>query len=199
MKLRLVSAAIGVLCLLLQTSISAATDFPEIRTPAPPAEPRINGPSVFGVRPGSPFLYRIPATAERPIKFSASGLPKELKLHSTTGQITGAFKKAGEHVVTLRAENTKGASEKRFRIVVGDTIALTPPMGWNSWNCWGSRVDAEKVLRSARGMVNSGLINHGWTYINVDDAWQGKRGGPFNGIQGNEKFPDRSEEHTSEL
>jgi alpha-galactosidase len=39
-------------------------------------------------------------------------------------------------------------------------------------------------------MVSSGLINHGWTYINIDDAWQGKRGGEFNGIQGNEKFPD---------
>ena len=63
-------------------------------------------------------------------------------------------------------------------------------MGWNSWNCWGSKVDAEKVLKSARGMVASGLINHGWTYMNIDDAWQGSRGGPFHAIQGNEKFPD---------
>ena len=39
-------------------------------------------------------------------------------------------------------------------------------------------------------MVRSGLINHGWTYVNIDDAWQGQRGGLFNGIQGNEKFPD---------
>ena len=39
-------------------------------------------------------------------------------------------------------------------------------------------------------MVNSGLIDHGWTYINIDDAWQGKRGGEFHAIGGNEKFPD---------
>jgi alpha-galactosidase len=39
-------------------------------------------------------------------------------------------------------------------------------------------------------MVKSGLVNHGWSYMNIDDAWQGKRGGPFNAIQGNEKFPD---------
>ena len=40
-------------------------------------------------------------------------------------------------------------------------------------------------------MVSSGLIDHGWTYINIDDAWQSdKRGGPFHAIQGNEKFPD---------
>jgi alpha-galactosidase len=51
-------------------------------------------------------------------------------------------------------------------------------------------VDQEKVLASARAMVSSGLINHGWTYINIDDSWQGKRGGEFNGIQPNEKFPD---------
>jgi len=92
--------------------------------------------------------------------------------------------------VTLRAKNSAGKSERKFKIVVGENIALTPPMGWNSWNCWGSKVTAEKVLQSARGMVSSGLINHGWTYINIDDAWQGKRGGQFNGIQGNEKFPD---------
>ncbi len=63
-------------------------------------------------------------------------------------------------------------------------------MGWNSWNCWGPMVSAEKVRQSAHAMADSGLINHGWTYINIDDAWQGRRGGPFNGIQPNEKFPD---------
>ena len=39
-------------------------------------------------------------------------------------------------------------------------------------------------------MVETGLVNHGWTYINIDDAWQAKRGGEFGGIQPNEKFPD---------
>jgi alpha-galactosidase len=39
-------------------------------------------------------------------------------------------------------------------------------------------------------MVDSGLINHGWTYINIDDTWQGQRGGEFNAIQPNKKFPD---------
>ena len=42
----------------------------------------------------------------------------------------------------------------------------------------------------AKQFVASGLINHGWTYINIDDSWQGIRGGQFNGIQPNEKFPD---------
>jgi len=161
-----------------------------IRTPKPLATPRINGPSVFGVRPGSPLLYRIPATGDQPMEFSVGGLPAGLQVDSKTGLITGSLNKPGEHIVTLRAKNALGESFRKFRIVVGERIALTPPMGWNSWNCWGSKVDAEKVLQSARGMVSSGLINHGWTYINIDDAWQGKRGGPFSAIQGNEKFPN---------
>jgi alpha-galactosidase len=173
------------------TAAAKAADQPEIRTPKPPATPRINGPAIFGVRPGSPFLYRIPATGERPMQFSVDGLPAGLQVDSATGQITGSLKEPGEHVVTLRAKNALGSDDKKFKIVVGEIIALTPPLGWNSWNCWGSKVTADKVLQSAHGMANSGLIDHGWTYINIDDAWQSnKRGGPFNAIQGNEKFPD---------
>jgi alpha-galactosidase len=168
----------------------AANDQPEILTPNPPAAPRINGPSVFGVRPWAPFLYRIPATGHRPMEFSASGLPEWLKLDPNTGEITGTVEKKGEHTITLRARNDRGVAKRKFRIVVGDQISLTPAMGWNSWNCWGSRVTAEKVLQSARGLVESGLINHGWSYINIDDAWQGVRGGSFQAIQGNTNFPD---------
>jgi alpha-galactosidase len=63
-------------------------------------------------------------------------------------------------------------------------------MGWNSWNCWAGAVDQDKVLRSAKAMVSSGLKDHGWQYVNIDDTWQASRGGPFNGLLGNEKFPD---------
>ncbi|HOL32467.1 MAG TPA: putative Ig domain-containing protein [Anaerohalosphaeraceae bacterium] len=163
---------------------------PEIRTPKAPAEPRINGPSIFGVRPGHPFLYRIPATGNYPMEFAADKLPEGLTIDGKTGQITGTLAAPGQYEVILRAKNSLGVSEKKFKIVAGETIALTPPLGWNSWNCWGPTVDAEKVLAAAKAMVESDLINHGWTYINIDDAWQGKRGGPFNAIQGNEKFPD---------
>ncbi|MCE5185928.1 MAG: putative Ig domain-containing protein [Planctomycetaceae bacterium] len=163
---------------------------PEVRTPKAPATPRINGASIFGVRPGHPFLYQIPATGERPMTFSTPDLPEGLQLDSKTGLITGMLKSAGEFTLVLKAENALGTNEKKFKIVVGETIALTPPLGWNSWNCWGPMVDADKVLKSAKAMVSSGLIQHGWSYINIDDAWQGVRGGEFNGIQGNEKFSD---------
>ncbi len=161
-----------------------------ILTPPVSDKPRINGPKIFGVRPGSPFLYAIPATGKRPLTFSADGLPDGVKLDPATGLISGKLTQPGEVKVVLRASNELGSIEKPFRIVVGDRIALTPPMGWNSWNCWGGEVSQEKVLSSARAMVAKGLRDHGWTYINIDDGWQGVRGGLHNAIQPNSKFPD---------
>lgn len=163
---------------------------PEIRTPKPGPRPRINGASIFGVRPGHPFLYRIAATGARPMEFAAAGLPEGLSLDSKTGVITGVLPRPAEYRVTLRARNGLGEATKELRIIVGEEIALTPPMGWNSWNCWGPNVNADKVLRAAKAMIASGLADHGWTYINIDDGWQGKRGGRYNALQGNEKFPD---------
>jgi alpha-galactosidase len=159
---------------------------------APPTTsvPRINGPTIFGVRPGSPFLYTIPATGERPMMFAIDALPDGLTLDAATGRISGTLRVRGRHEVVLRAKNAQGVAEKKFRIVVGDAIALTPAMGWNSWNCWARTVDQEKVLRSARALVSSGLAQHGWTYINLDDTWQGRRTGRDHALQSNEKFPD---------
>jgi alpha-galactosidase len=162
-----------------------------ILTPPPPKTPRINGARIYGQRPGRPFLFTVPTTGERPIEYSADGLPDGLSIDRETGRIRGTAPPAGEYLVTLHAGNDLGSDSKPLKIVIGDSIALTPPLGWNSWNCWGPNVDAAKVRHSAQAMVDSGLINHGWTYVNIDDAWQASaRGGPFNAIQGNEKFPD---------
>ena len=161
-----------------------------ILTPPPPPAPRINGASVFGVRPGSRFLFQIAATGERPIEYSASNLPPGLALDPATGRITGRIDAEGRHVVTLRAVNRHGTAERPLRMVVGDRIALTPPMGWNSWNIWSGSVTQEKVRRAADAIVATGLRDHGWTYVNIDDGWQGTRGGEFNAIMPNSKFPD---------
>jgi alpha-galactosidase len=161
-----------------------------ILTPPAPATPRINGPKVFGVRPGSPFLYTIPVSGERPIVYSADQLPAGLSLDTATGEVTGNAPAAGRYTVTLRARNKVGEADKSLIIIAGDQICLTPPMGWNSWNCWGGSVSQDKVLSSAAAMVEKGLSQHGWSYINIDDGWQGVRGGEFNAIQPNRKFAD---------
>ncbi len=161
-----------------------------ILTPKESAKPRINGATVFGVRPGSPFLFTIAAAGKKPIEFSADNLPHGLALDSSTGRITGTLAFPETYNVTLKAKNSSGKTEKKLKIVVGEQIALTPPMGWNSWNCWAHNVSDKNVRASAKAMVESGLVNHGWTYINIDDTWQGSRGGEYNAIQPNNKFPD---------
>ena len=67
----------------------ARTAEKQILTPVPPAAPRINGPVVYGARPGNPFLYRIPTQGERPIRFEIKGLPEGLMLDADKGIITG--------------------------------------------------------------------------------------------------------------
>jgi alpha-galactosidase len=170
-------------------------------TPKPPRTPLINGAKVFGVRPGAPFLFTIPVTGDRPISYTAKVLPKGLNLDSKTGIITGTVSKKGEYKVTLQAKNSLGKAKRDLRIVVGDKICLTPPMGWNSWNCWAGAVDDAKVRSSADAMAKSGLINHGWTYINIDDCWEIRPGTDDPLLSGeprdkdgkincNKKFPD---------
>ena len=160
-----------------------------VLTPQPKPTPRINGPRVFGARPGSPFLYSIPATGREPLRFSAEGLPPGLTLDPVTGRITGSVKEGGTYRTRLSASNPLGEDRCPFDIVIGDTISLTPPLGWNSWYCWGTSVDDAKIRAAAAAMVLSGLAKHGWCYINVDDAWSGERA-PDGSIRPNEKFPD---------
>lgn len=160
-----------------------------ILTPKPPAAPRITGPKVFGVRPGNPFLFKVTATGEKPMTFSAANLPAGLSLDSSTGMITGTLSEKGTNNVTLTASNALGKVSRPFRIVCGDTISLTPALGWNSWNHFAGRVTEADVRGAADAMISSGLIDHGWSYINIDDCWEGNRG-PDGMIGSNKKFPD---------
>lgn len=184
----------GLATLLAEGTNTPATDAPvaaqaEILTPKPPGTPRITGPKVFGVRPGNPFLFKLTATGEKPMTFSAEHLPAGLTLDSKTGMITGTLHDRGTNMVMLHARNANGEATRPFRIVCGDTIALTPALGWNSWNFFGGHVKDADVRGAADAMVSSGLIDHGWSYINIDDCWEGDR--DANGmIQGNRKFPD---------
>jgi alpha-galactosidase len=168
--------ASGNLALLLFTLGLVAAGFAqnsdrEIRTPPPPATPRINGPTIYGAHPGHPFLYRIPATGVRPLRFSAKGLPKGLVLDPETGIISGSIQSAGKYVVQLHAANAQGKAERSLRIVIGDTLALTPPMGWSTWYMAYTNISQKMVLAQADGMIASGLADHGYSYINIDDGW----------------------------
>ncbi|MEI6275598.1 MAG: NPCBM/NEW2 domain-containing protein [Prolixibacteraceae bacterium] len=165
------------------------TDEKQILTPEPGKSPRINSASVFGATPGNQLSYTIAATGDRPLRFAANDLPGGLSLDPSTGIISGKILQKGVYPVTLTAENKSGKSSKKLLIKIGATIGLTPPIGWNGWNSWAKNIDREKVIASADAMVKMGLNQHGWSYINIDDTWEGQRGGKFNALQPNEKFP----------
>ncbi len=69
------------------------------------------------------------------------------------------------------------------------SLAARPPMGWNSWNHFKDKVDDASVRAVAEAMVSSGMRDAGYTYINIDDTWEGQRDAQGN-IQSNSKFPD---------
>ena len=170
-------------------------EVPVLLTPPTPLRPTINGPKVYGARPGSPFLYRIPCTGERPLTFGADGLPPGLTLDPKTGIITGKTAAVGTHRVMLRAQNARGDDLRELRLVIGDRLALTPPMGWNSWYIHYNRVTEAIMRQAADEMVRSGMADFGYQYVNVDDCWTKKKGDPpYNDAAGavlpNEKFPD---------
>lgn len=68
-------------------------------------------------------------------------------------------------------------------------LARTPPMGWNSWNHFATKVDDTVIRGAADALVSSGMKDAGYIYVNIDDSWEGGRDGDGN-ITTNKKFPD---------
>jgi alpha-galactosidase len=58
-----------------------------------------------------------------------------------------------------------------------ENLALTPPMGWNSWNKFGCNVSEQLIRETADAMVASGMRDAGYQYVNIDDCWQVSRDG----------------------
>ncbi len=143
-----------------------------ILTPKAPDFPRFNGADIWGVRPGRPVIFRVPVSGKRPMKFTAANLPQGVTLDER-GVLRGTAPKAkGNYDIRVTAENACGKASRVIRLAVGDTIALTPPMGWNSWNVWCYGLTAQRAKASARAMEESGLGDYGWAYINLDDWWE---------------------------
>ncbi len=158
-------------------------------TPKAPLEPRINGARVFGVRPGAPLLFKIAASGQKPLRYEAK-LPKGAQIDAQSGVISGTLPQKGEFRVPVTVSNARGKATREVVIKVGEEILLTPPMGWNSWYQLSEAVSDEGVRGIARAIKEKGLDEYGWTYVNIDDCWQGERGGPNLALQPNERFPD---------
>ena len=133
---------------------------------------RLTGPSVVGTRPGTPFLHPMGATGtEGSRTFYATNLPDGLQLDPTTGFISGTTPRAGTYDVTVGVRADNGEATRNLRIQSGDQLALTPPMAFNSWNIFQSSISAQVVREIADAMVNSGMRDAGYLYVNLDDQW----------------------------
>ncbi len=133
--------------------------------------PVFHGAKVVGNYPETAFLFSIPVTGELPFMFAAKGLPAGLTLHPVTGIIIGNTPYKGEYTVKITVTNSKGKAEQDLKIVAGETLCLTPPMGWNSWNVFASEIDEKLLMEIADAMVSTGMRDLGYQYINIDDFW----------------------------
>ncbi len=69
-------------------------------------------------------------------------------------------------------------------------LAMTPPMGWNSWNAFEKDIDETKIRAIADAMVSSGMRDAGYRYVVLDDAWMAKeRDGEARLVADPFKFP----------
>lgn len=156
--------------------------------------PRINGAMKVGIRPNTPFYYPMAVTGMRPMNFQAEGLPEGLVLDAKVGIIRGIPAKAGEYNVQLTATNSHGKTQRALKIVVGDELALTPPMGYLSWNVVEGLICEAFLKELADAFVQFGLRDVGYQYINLDDCWQGGRDAGGRVYPDNIRFPNGMKE-----
>jgi alpha-galactosidase len=68
-------------------------------------------------------------------------------------------------------------------------LALTPPMGWNSWNKFGCKINEKIIRETADALVQSGMKDAGYQYIVIDDCWQAARDAQGNILADDKAFP----------
>ena len=144
----------------------------EILTPQPPPVPRINTPELYGCTANKPLVFRIPTQGERPIKFNARNLPSSVILDEQNGILQGKTPaRDGKYTITITAKNSHGKATRDITLVVGNTLALTPPMGWNHWYTHYHFVTDKTIRNAASAMVRSGMADVGYSYLSIDDCW----------------------------
>jgi alpha-galactosidase len=188
----------------VQTPPMTVKNEPEERyilTPPSSPAPRINGAKITGASAAKPFMFLIAASGERPMIFEAENLPNGLALDRNKGLITGSCKQAGHYKIPITATNSHGVCSDTLEIVIGGDLALTPHMGWNSWYIYATGITQDIMQKSAQAMYDEGLVNYGYTFVNIDDGWEIKAnsddpiiGGPGRNPDGtirtNKNFPN---------
>ena len=77
----------------------------------------------------------------------------------------------------------------QVKTVDGKLLAPTPPMGWMTWNYFGSNINEKDIREMADSMISRGMAKAGYKYIFIDDGWQSGRDNRNNMIPDPVKFP----------
>ena len=155
-------------------------------------EPVINGPSILGISPGKKCFFTFPVRGERQMTFKIDGqLPDGIVLDQEKGILAGQTQEEGDFYFKITVSNHHGTAKRDFQLsIYPNQIALTPVMGWTSWNAYMDSVDQQKVILNANALVEKGLAARGYNYINIDSCWQGHRDSETLALQPNRRFPD---------
>lgn len=138
---------------------------------------------------GDEITFTANRTPGRPMTFKAKLQGEELHVN-----VPGA-RGATQEVIARRVSKDPTPappppiSLPTLRTLPANGLALTPPMGWNSWNKFRTRINDQLIREIADAMVSSGMQKAGYTFINIDDGWEGIRDAEGN-IRSNERFPN---------
>lgn len=75
-------------------------------------------------------------------------------------------------ICELKKLSKKASLSQRADAPYGNGAALTPPMGWSSWNLFATKINEDLIRQIADAMEKSGLAEAGYKYVNIDDCWQ---------------------------
>jgi hypothetical protein len=152
------------------TASALAQSTVTISMEAAPARPRLRPPFVVGSRPTTPLVFAIPATGQAPLNFTATGMPAGLTLAADTGIISGTTPAAGSYPIVVTLKSGDSTATATYTLTAGDTLSLTPPTGWNSYDSFGASVTEQDMLDQATA-VRKYLQPYGWNTVVIDYRW----------------------------
>ena len=154
--------------------------------------PKINMPSIVGASSNKPILIRIPVSGKRPIEYSVEKMPKGLELFGNI--ISGKIENEGNYKILICAKNAEGVSKKEVTLeILEGNVLVTPLLGYTTWNAFAANVTQEDVLTIGNRLVDLGIAEYGYSYVNTDSGWQGAYGGELDAVMPNQKFSNMKE------
>jgi alpha-galactosidase len=127
--------------------------------------------------------------ARRPIEGQISGSVMKVRVQAWPGGPMADYELRRISDAT-EIPRERAAPPPKERVLPSNGLVKTPPMGWNTWNKLGCRIDDKTIREMADALVSTGMRDAGYVYLNIDDCWQGERDSEGNIQSDPKRFPD---------